>query len=134
MIFRKASYFILYAYCFGQNSGARGEHLIIQLLWETVGLLVTLFIVLSTQWMKEMRLLGVSLLFFFFYLGFLSQRFTSHRTAGKREGISLTSPYHFHSLHRHLDISWAIAAESSPLHIGSCRTRTGSLWFPSASC
>ena len=33
------------AYCFGWNSGARGEHLTIQLLWVTAGLLVTRFIV-----------------------------------------------------------------------------------------
>ena len=30
-------------------------------------------------------------------------------------GISLTPLYQFHPLHRHLDISWAITAESSPL-------------------
>ena len=52
---------------------------------------------------------------------------------GKGEGIFLTPLYHFHPLHRHLDISRAIIAESSPLHIGSSRTRTGNLWFPSAS-
>ena len=33
---------------------------------------------------------------------------------GKGEGISLTPRYHFHPLHRHLDISKAITAESSP--------------------
>ena len=36
-------------------------------------------------------------------------------------------------LYRHLRISRAITAEGSPLHIGSSRTRTGNLWFPSAS-
>ena len=46
---------------------------------------------------------------------------------GKGEGISLTPHYHFHPLHGHLDISWAITAESSLLHIASCRTRTGNL-------
>ena len=30
-------------------------HLTIQLLWASSGLLVTRFMVLSTQWMKEMR-------------------------------------------------------------------------------
>ena len=50
-----------------------------------------------------------------------------------RGGISLTPHYHFHPLQRHLDISRAITAESSPLHIASSRTRTGNLWFPSAS-
>ena len=52
---------------------------------------------------------------------------------GEGEGISLTSHYHFHPLHRHLDISRAITAESSPLHMAGRRTRTGNLWFPSAS-
>ena len=52
---------------------------------------------------------------------------------GKEEGIPLTPHYHFHPLYRHLDISRAITAESSPLHIASNRTRTWNLWFPSAS-
>ena len=43
---------------------------------------------------------------------------------GKEEGISLTPHYHFHPLHRHLDISRAITAESSLLHIVSSRTWT----------
>ena len=41
-------------------------------------------------------------------------RFTGQQ--GKGEGIYLTPLYHFHPLHRHLDISRAITAESSPLH------------------
>ena len=48
---------------------------------------------------------------------------------GKREGIPLTPHYHFYPLHRHLNISRAITAESSPLHIDSSWTRTGNLWF-----
>ena len=52
---------------------------------------------------------------------------------GKGEGIPLTPHYHFYILHRHLDISQAITAESSPQLIASSRTRTGNLWFPSAS-
>ena len=51
---------------------------------------------------------------------------------GKGEGISLTPHYHFHPLHRHLDISRVITAGSSLLRIVSSRTRTGNLWFPSA--
>ena len=46
---------------------------------------------------------------------------------GKGEGISLTPHYHFHPLHRHLDISRVITAESSPLHVASSRSRTGNL-------
>ena len=52
---------------------------------------------------------------------------------GKVEDISLTPHYQFHPLHRNLDISWAITAESSPLHTGSSRTGTGNLWFPSGN-
>ena len=52
---------------------------------------------------------------------------------GKGMGISLTPHYHFHPLHRHLDTGRANAARSSSLHIASSRTRTGNLWFPSAS-
>ena len=51
---------------------------------------------------------------------------------GKGEGISLTHHYHFHPIHRHLDISRAITGESSPLHIVSNRTRIRNLWFSSA--
>ena len=71
---------------------------------------------------------------FIFYLGFLSRTFTIQRTARKGEFISLSLFYHFHQLDRHLDISRATTAESSPLHIASSRTRTGNLWFQSASC
>ena len=63
--------------------------------------------------------------FFSFYLGFLSRTFTIHRQQGQGEAISLSPLYHFHPLHRHLDISRAINAGSSPLHIASSRTRTG---------
>ena len=70
-------------------------------------------------------------LFFFFFP--ICVFFHEHsRITGLQEngeGISLTP----HQLHRHLDISWAITTESSPLHIASSRTRTGNLWFPSAS-
>ena len=50
---------------------------------------------------------------------------------GKGEGISLTPHYYYHPLHRHLDISRAITAENSALHIGSSRTRTGTFGFRS---
>ena len=43
---------------------------------------------------------------------------------GKGKDISLTPLYHFHPLHRHLDISQAVTTESSPLKIASNRTRT----------
>ena len=47
----------------------------------------------------------------------------------KGEAISLTSLYHLHSIHRHLDISWVITAESSPRHIVSSQAPTGILCF-----
>ena len=54
----------------------------------------------------------------FFYLDFLSQiTFANHRTAGEGEGHFFNPCYHFHPLHRHLEIGKAITAERSPLHI-----------------
>ena len=41
--------------------------------------------------------------------------------------------HYFHPLRRHLDLSQAVTAESSALHIGSSRTRYGNLWFLSVS-
>ena len=73
-------------------------------------------------------------IFFFFSIWVFfheHSRFTGQQ--GKGEGIFLTPLYHFHPLHRHLDISPAITAESSPLLIAGSRTRTGNLWLPSAS-
>ena len=52
---------------------------------------------------------------------------------GKGEAIFLILFYHFHPLHRHLEIGQAITAESSLLYIASTRTRTGNPWLPSAS-
>ena len=73
-------------------------------------------------------------LVFFDYLRFISQLFTNHAGLQRKgEGISVTPHYHFQPLHRHLDISRAITAENSPLHICSRLTRTRKLWFPSAS-
>ena len=45
--------------------------------------------------------------FFYEYSQFIGQQ-------GKGEAISFYSFYHFHSLHKHLDITRVIAAESSP--------------------
>ena len=44
-------------------------------------------------------------------------RFTRQQRKG--EAISLTPHYHFHPFHRQLDISRAISAKSSPLHIAN---------------
>ena len=72
-----------------------------------------------------------NLLFLFFFSIWLFfheySRFTGQQVKG--EAISLYPFYHFHPLHRHLDISWVIAAESSPLRIAGSRNRTWSLWY-----
>ena len=52
---------------------------------------------------------------------------------GRGESISLTPLYHFYTLHRQFNISRAITAESSLLHIASSRTRPGNFWLPRAS-
>ena len=64
--------------------------------------------------------------FFFSIWVFLRNHLRITRLQGKGESISLTPHYHFHPLHRHFDISRVITAESSPLHIGSSRTRAPS--------
>ena len=65
---------------------------------------------------------------FFYVWAFFHEHSQVTGLQGKGEGIPLTSHYHFHPLYRHLDISRAITAESSPLHIANTRTQTG--WVP----
>ena len=68
------------------------------------------------------------LIFFFFSTWVFfheHSRFTGQQRKG--EAISLSPLYHFHPLHRHLDISRRL------LHIAGSWTRTGDLWFPRAS-
>ena len=64
--------------------------------------------------------------FFFFYLGFLSRLFTNHRTAGEWRGHFFNSSL---PLSPALLSSWAITAESSPLHIAGSQARTVNLWL-----
>ena len=71
---------------------------------------------------------------FFFLSGFsFTNNHDSQESRGRGRLISVIPFYHFHPLHRHLDISQAITADSSPLHIVSSRSQTGNLWFPYAS-
>ena len=57
-------------------------------------------------------------LFIFFLSGFSFMNIhESQDCSGRGGGVSLTPHYHLHLLHRNLDISWAITAESSPLYI-----------------
>ena len=67
----------------------------------------------------------------FFYVGFPSRIFTIHWTAGEGGGYI----YHIHPLHRHLKtlINRMVTVKSPSLHIGSSRTQTRNLWFPSVS-
>ena len=67
-------------------------------------------------------------------MGFLSQKLMSHRTAGKGGSYSLTPLYYFHLLYRHVEISQAIAAESSPLHTARDGPQARNPWFRSANC
>ena len=94
------------------------------------GYKLELFSLLSEE---TMRSLGSTKRVFFSIWVFYHDHSRITGLQGKGEGISLTPNYHFHPPHRHLDISRAIAAESSPLHIASSWTRTGNLWFPSSS-
>ena len=54
--------------------------------------------------------------FNFIFIWIFSRIFTIHRTAGEGEAIFLQLFFHFHSLHRHLDIGWVIAAEVTSAH------------------
>ena len=45
---------------------------------------------------------GFFVVFGVFYVGFLSRKFRIHRRAGEGEASSLTPPFNFHLLHRHL--------------------------------
>ena len=56
-------------------------------------------------------------LIFFFYWVFFHEHSRIVGLQGKGEGISLAPHYNFYPLHRHLDISRAIFAESSPLQL-----------------
>ena len=51
----------------------------------------------------------------FFKICFFSQTLTIHRTVGEGEAVFLIPLYHFHLLHRYLDINRVIPAESSAL-------------------
>ena len=65
----------------------------------------------------------------FFYSGSLSFDIYRSQTSRRAGRPILTPFYHIHPFHEHLNISWAIIAARSSLHISSGRTRTGNLWF-----
>ena len=57
--------------------------------------------------------------FFFYIWVFFHEHSWFTWQQGKGEGIHLTPHYHFHPLHSHLEISWVIVVESSPLHLAN---------------
>ena len=67
-----------------------------------------------------------------FLTGFSFTNMMIHGTAGKGS-VSLYPFHHFYLLQKYLDISQVVAAESTLLRRAGSRTRTGNLWFPSAS-
>ena len=79
----------------------------------------------------HVRTLKISDNFFSIWAFHKHSQFTGQQGNGK--AISLRPLYNFHLFHRHLDISWVITAESSPLHIASKQTQTRNLWIPSPS-
>ena len=82
-----------------------------------------------SSWGLHVKKIGI----FFFICIFCHEHSQFTGQKGKGEAISWTPPYHFHRLHRLLEISGAIPAESSPLHITSSRSLNGNLWFLTAS-
>ena len=69
--------------------------------------------------------------FFFYTWVFFDKHSQLRGKQGKEEAISLTPLYYFHPLKRHLYISEAFTAESSPQDKASSQTQTRNLWFPS---
>ena len=72
---------------------------------------------------QDIQVLVISTIFSIWVFFHEHSRITGLQEKGK--SISLTLHFHFHPLHRHLDISRPITAESSLLHIASSQTRTG---------
>ena len=81
---------------------------------------------------KNIQVLDVVWLFFSIWV-FFHEHSRITGLQGKGEGISLSPHYYFHSLYKHLGIGRVITAEGSPLRMASSQTRTGNLWFLSAS-
>ena len=74
------------------------------------------------------------ILTFFFYLGFLWQPITNHRTAGEGRGYFFNSPLPLPSASQTLrQQPGDYCRELTSAHIGSSRNRIEKLWFPSAN-
>ena len=83
--------------------------------------------------LREMHIMTTLLCIYFLFRYSFTNIHDSQDNRGRGEAISLTPLYHFHPLHRHVDTSWTITAESSPLHIANTPSQTGDIWFPSTS-
>ena len=60
---------------------------------------------------------------FCFYLGFLSQTFVNHRTAGEGGGYFFNSSLPLPPASQTRSTGWAITAESPPPHIANSSTQ-----------
>ena len=87
--------------------------------------------ILLRKKLKEIRKLTKTFYIFnfVFHLGFPSRTFSIHRTVREGVGYLVNSSLPLSMVHKPLDVSRAITAESSPLHIASSQTRTESLWY-----
>ena len=86
--------------------------------WRTLEIpLINYEVSLQLKWSRECV---------FFIWVFFHEHSQTTGLQGKGESISLISHY----LHRHLDISWAITAESSLLHIASTGHEPGNFGLP----
>ena len=72
-------------------------------------------------------------IYIYIYILIYINNIYSQDSKERGEAMSLTPLYQFHPFQIHFDNSQRIAAERSPLHLASSRTRTRNLWFPSAS-
>ena len=74
-------------------------------------------------------LLKITFPTFIFLPGFSFMNINESQDCRGKESAFFFLHYHFHPLHRLLDIGQEITAESSPLHIASSQTRTGNFGF-----
>ena len=75
------------------------------------------------------KLISTWFIYFFSIWVFFHKHSRITGLQGKEEGISLFPQYHFHPLHRQLDISRATTAESSPCTYPAAGLKPGALGF-----
>ena len=94
-------------------------------IWPTLSFIIsiytsvtTFYIMRTNVFVRKYLTCAIDTGFFSIWVFFHNHSWIT-RLHGKGEGIFLTPHYHFHSLHRHLDITRAITAERSLLHIAA---------------